>query len=79
MNVAAPSASRRRPAARRRPDEAAHTERSLGGGRLTLERKLQSVWEGLSATGTASCPLCESEMRRELGAGVCTSCGTQIH
>jgi tRNA(Ile2) C34 agmatinyltransferase TiaS len=78
MTVAAPSATRRRPAARRRLNEAAHSERSLGGGRLTLERKLQSVWEGLSATGAATCPVCDGEMKSEGGAGRCTGCGSRL-
>lgn len=78
MTVAAPSATRRRPAARRRPGEAGHQERSPSGGRLTLERKLESVWEGLSVTGAAACPLCEGEMGLEAGAGTCARCGTRL-
>lgn len=78
MTVAAPSATRRRPAARRRPNEAAHGERSLGGGRLTLEQKLASVWEGLHAAGTASCPVCRDEMHRHGDGGRCAGCGTRV-
>ena len=78
MTVAAPSATRRRPAAHRRPSEAAHPERSLGGGRLTLERKLQSVWEGLSATGAATCPVCACQMTAVDAAAVCTCCGSRL-
>ena len=78
MTVAAPSATRRRPAARRRLNEAAHGDRSLGGGRLMLEQKLASVWEGLRAAGTASCPVCAGEMHGHDGAGACTSCGSRL-
>jgi hypothetical protein len=78
VSVAAPSSTRRRPTPRRRLGEAAHAERSLGGGGLTLERKLQSVWEGLSATGAASCPLCDGEMEAAADGGTCGDCGTQL-
>ena len=32
------------------------------GGRLTLEQRLDGVWEGLHAAGAADCPVCGSRM-----------------
>ena len=48
---------------------------SSDGGRLTLERRLESVWEGLSAGGRAACPVCTGEMS---GHGVCRGCGSRL-
>lgn len=47
---------------------------------LTLGQMLTGVWEGLSATGSATCPLCGAAMRRESGraGGRCTGCGTRL-
>jgi hypothetical protein len=49
------------------------------GGRLTLEQRLDSVWEGLHAAGAADCPVCGSRMERagESG-GRCGGCGSSI-
>jgi ribosomal protein L37AE/L43A len=50
-------------------------ERSIcsDGGRLTLEQRLDGVWEGLHAAGVADCPVCEARME---GAGDATArCG----
>lgn len=49
----------------RRPSE------SSGGGRLTLEQRLDSVWEGLHAGGAAECPVCHGRM----AAGAPACCG----
>ena len=50
-----------------------------GGGRLTLERKLGGVWEGLLAAGAADCPMCGGAMARKgVNAGRCGGCGTAI-
>jgi hypothetical protein len=51
---------------------------SGGSGRPTLERKLGLTWEGLLATGVASCPICSSRMERRAGAGRCGCCGTKL-
>ena len=48
------------------------------GGRLTLEARLESVWEGLSAAGAAPCPLCGGRMVREIDAAQCTRCGSTL-
>jgi hypothetical protein len=48
------------------------------GGRLTLEQRLDRVWEGLHAAGAAECPLCGGQMERSAGAGRCGDCGTTL-
>jgi len=59
----------------RRPTE------SSGGGRLTLEQRLDSVWEGLHAGGAAECPVCRGRMERSAaggGAAACGDCGSSL-
>jgi hypothetical protein len=49
------------------------------GGRLTLEQRLDGVWEGLRAAGVAECPLCGSRMDAGAeGDGHCGGCGTTL-
>ena len=49
------------------------------GGRLTLEQRLDSVWEGLHAAGAADCPVCGSRMEENgEGGGRCGGCGCSI-
>ena len=49
------------------------------GGRLTLEQRLDSVWEGLHAAGAAECPVCAHRMEAAGdGMGRCGSCGTTL-
>ena len=49
------------------------------GGRLTLEQRLDGVWEGLRAAGVAECPVCGSRMDAAAeGVGRCGGCGTSI-
>jgi hypothetical protein len=49
-----------------------------GGGRLTLEQLLDSVWEGLHADGAAECPVCHARMARAAGEGRCGGCGSHL-
>ena len=60
----------------------ADTQRSESsdGGRLTLEQRLDRVWEGLSAAGVAVCPVCDGklEARRAGRGGTCRSCGSSL-
>ena len=49
-----------------------------GGGRLTLGRLVDSVWEGLHAAGAAGCPACGGRMSRVDGAGHCDGCGAVL-
>ncbi len=53
---------------------------SSGGGRLTLEQRLDGVWEGLSAGGAAECPLCRGRMARRADEGFarCADCGASL-
>ena len=56
----------------------ARTPDSSDGGRLTLEARLDSVWEGLRADGAAECPVCGSVMRATAAAGACGSCHSRL-
>ena len=49
-----------------------------GGGRLTLEQLLGSVWEGLQADGAAECPLCHGRMARTGAGAKCGDCGSTL-
>ena len=53
---------------------------SSGGGRLTLEQRLDGVWEGLCAGGVAECPLCRGRMAGTAGGGgaTCADCGSSL-
>ena len=48
------------------------------GGRLTLEQRLDSVWEGLQAGVAADCPVCQAELGPFAGvaASRCGRCGS---
>jgi ribosomal protein L37AE/L43A len=49
------------------------------GGRLTLEQRLDGVWEGLHAAGAADCPVCGARMERDGEAGGrCGGCGSSL-
>ena len=49
------------------------------GGRLTLEQRLDGVWEGLLAAGTAECPVCRGRMVHSAGAvAACDRCGAEL-
>ena len=50
------------------------------GGGLTLEQRLDCVWEGLHAVGAADCPMCGARMERAAtgAGGHCGGCGTSI-
>jgi hypothetical protein len=52
------------------------------GGRLTLEQRLERVWEGLPAAGVAeaaaACPVCQGRMRRRGAVCACDSCGSTL-
>jgi hypothetical protein len=52
--------------------------RRSDGGRLTLEQRLDRVWEGLLAAGAAECPLCGSDMEDAGEVGRCGGCGTTL-
>ena len=48
------------------------------GGRLTLERRLERVWEGLLAVGVAECPVCRSTIERQGAVASCSRCGSTL-
>ena len=60
------------------PSAARELDRRSGGGRLTLEQLLDSVWEGLHADGAAECPLCHARMTRTAAGGSCSGCGSTL-
>lgn len=73
--------SRRHHGARPTPTAPASAGPSgTGATGLTLGAKLAGVWEGLAVAGSAACPLCGAEMRREPGRaeGTCTGCGSTL-
>jgi len=66
----------RAPAHSKRPDGARCPPSD--GGRLTLGHMVQSVWEGLLATGAADCPVCGARMEVAECAGRCGGCGASV-
>jgi hypothetical protein len=56
---------------------AGHPARPVGGGRLTLEQRLDSVWEGLRTVGAAECPVCHGRMEGP-GPSRCRDCGSEL-
>ena len=48
------------------------------GGRLTLEQRLDRVWEGLHAAGAVECPVCRERMTRTGALARCQSCGSTL-
>ena len=52
--------------------------RGSDGDRLTLERMLASVWEGLIAAGAAECPICSGAMDRAGEVARCRGCGSVL-
>jgi DnaJ-class molecular chaperone len=56
---------------------AGHPARPVGGGRLTLEQRLDGVWEGLRADGVAECPACHGRMEGP-GPARCRDCGSEL-
>ena len=49
-----------------------------GGGRMTLEARLQGAWRLLRAEGAAACPACGGEMTLRAGLGECGDCGARM-
>ncbi len=63
------------------PPGAPRPVETSGGGRLTLGRKLDRVWEGLRAGGVVECPLCLGHMVLPAAGGnaQCADCGSSLH
>jgi len=49
-----------------------------GGDRLTLEDRLERIWEGVLAAGAAECPVCEGRLELLGGQGQCGGCGAVL-
>ena len=55
----------------------------VGGGRVTLEERLNSVLHGVRTNGSAECPICHARMTRaregaKCGGGECGGCGSSL-
>ena len=50
----------------------------FGGDRLTLEERLERIWDGLLAAGATECPVCEGRLECFGGQGVCGDCGAVL-
>jgi hypothetical protein len=48
------------------------------GGRLTLEQRLDRVWDALLTVGSTACPVCAGRMERDPAGGSCAGCGGRI-
>jgi len=81
-----PAVAERQPRALEQPQhgrgsEALRRLAAAHGGRLTLERRLGEVWEGLAGDGVAECPLCRGLMAWPAGAAGparCQDCGSAL-
>lgn len=51
---------------------------SPGDGRLTLEQRLDRVWEGLHADRDAQCPMCQGRMAVHGEVPRCGDCGSRV-
>lgn len=51
-----------------------------GEVKLSLEAILDATWEGLTATGAATCPVCRGRMTRPPAhrEGACDTCGSHL-
>jgi tRNA(Ile2) C34 agmatinyltransferase TiaS len=51
-----------------------------GGGRVTLEERLEATLRSLVADSAAECPVCHARMTRagEGDGGECGSCGSRL-
>lgn len=59
-------------------DVSARSPDSSGGRGLTLEERLDSVWEGLRADGAAECPICHGRMVAGAPVCCCGACGSRL-
>lgn len=75
-----PLLDRRRLSSIGRTEAAVRPSGSSDGGGLTLEQKLDCVWEGLRAGGAAECLVCRGTMAGGARgrAGRCEDCGSRL-
>lgn len=50
----------------------------LGGGRVTLEERLDATLRAVLDDSAADCPVCHARMTREGEAGRCGGCGSRL-
>jgi hypothetical protein len=50
----------------------------VGGGRVTLEERLEATLRTLLDAGEAECPVCHTPMTRARGGGECGGCGSRL-
>jgi hypothetical protein len=50
----------------------------VGGGRVTLEERLEGTLRSLLSVGEADCPVCEARMTRAREGGECAGCGSRL-
>ena len=51
---------------------------AVGGGRVTLEERLNSVLHAARTNGSGECPLCHARMTPTPAAAECTGCGSRL-
>ena len=75
-----------RPSGRRRRSEPGARPRGgafaagLGGGRMTLEERLNFVLHEARTNGSTDCPICHARMTREAAtaSAACGGCGSRL-
>jgi hypothetical protein len=50
----------------------------VGGGRVTLEERLEATLRTLLDAGEAECPVCHECMTRAGDGGECAGCGSRL-
>ena len=50
----------------------------VGGGRVTLEERLNSVLQAVRTNGSAECPICHARMTRARDGAECGGCGSRL-
>ena len=51
---------------------------SVGGGKVTLEERLESAWRAAQRDGVTECPLCRASMLAAGAAARCGGCGSLV-
>ena len=61
------------------PAAAAGHAGPAGGGRMTLEERLNAVLHEARTNGSAECPVCHSGMTYTRAGAQCGGCGARVH
>ncbi len=51
---------------------------TVGGGRVTLEERLNSVLNEASTKGSSECPLCHARVTATPAGAACDGCGSRL-